>query len=77
MVAGLIDHEAGTRDITGSRGLRKAMPITFVAAMLAALSMGGLPLFFGFLARKRSTWRLARPRVGKPYCWWSPSAATH
>lgn len=52
MVAGIIDHEAGTRDVTRLRGLMKAMPITFVAALLAALSMGGLPLFFGFLAKE-------------------------
>ena len=52
MVAGLIDHEAGTRDITRLGGLRRAMPATFAAAMLAALSMGGLPLFFGFLAKE-------------------------
>ncbi|QPC87177.1 putative monovalent cation/H+ antiporter subunit A [Mesorhizobium sp. NBSH29] len=52
MVAGLIDHEAGTRDITKLGGLRRAMPITFTAGILAALSMGGLPLFFGFLAKE-------------------------
>ncbi|WP_343070064.1 putative monovalent cation/H+ antiporter subunit A [Aminobacter carboxidus] len=61
MVAGLIDHETGTRDITGLRGLRKAMPITFVAAMLAALSMGGLPLFFGFLAKEEIYATLGSP----------------
>ncbi|MCB1419251.1 MAG: putative monovalent cation/H+ antiporter subunit A [Notoacmeibacter sp.] len=52
MVAGLIDHESGTRDVTRLGGLRKAMPITFFAALLAALSMGGLPPFFGFLAKE-------------------------
>lgn len=52
MVAGIVDHEAGTRDVTKLGGLRKAMPITFGAALLAALSMGGLPLFFGFLAKE-------------------------
>ncbi|MEX0408121.1 putative monovalent cation/H+ antiporter subunit A [Aquibium sp. LZ166] len=52
MVAGLIDHESGTRDVTRLGGLRGAMPITFAAAMLAALSMGGLPPFFGFLAKE-------------------------
>lgn len=52
MVAGIVDHEAGTRDVTKLGGLRKAMPITFAAALLAALSMGGLPLFFGFLAKE-------------------------
>nr|WP_298100050.1 putative monovalent cation/H+ antiporter subunit A [uncultured Shinella sp.] len=52
MVAGLIDHETGTRDITKLGGLRRAMPVTFLAAFLAALSMGGLPPFFGFLAKE-------------------------
>ncbi|WP_137132059.1 putative monovalent cation/H+ antiporter subunit A [Rhizobium sp. FY34] len=52
MVAGLIDHEAGTRDVTRLGGLMRAMPITFGAALLAALSMGGLPLFLGFLAKE-------------------------
>jgi multicomponent Na+:H+ antiporter subunit A len=52
MVAGLIDHEAGTRDLTRLGGLRKAMPITFAAAILAAISMGGLPPMFGFLAKE-------------------------
>ncbi len=52
MVAGTVDHEAGTRDVTQLGGLRAAMPITFGAALLAALSMGGLPLFFGFLAKE-------------------------
>jgi multicomponent Na+:H+ antiporter subunit A len=52
MVAGLIDHEAGTRDITRLGGLRRAMPITFAAALLAAISMGGLPPMFGFLAKE-------------------------
>lgn len=52
MVAGLIDHETGMRDVTRLGGLRRAMPVTFAAAILAALSMGGLPLFFGFLAKE-------------------------
>ncbi len=52
MVAGTIDHEAGTRDLTRLGGLRAAMPITAAAALLAALSMGGLPPFIGFLAKE-------------------------
>ncbi|MBO6757761.1 MAG: putative monovalent cation/H+ antiporter subunit A [Roseibium sp.] len=52
MVAGTIDHEAGTRDVTKLGGLRGAMPITFAAACLAALSMSGLPPFFGFIAKE-------------------------
>ncbi len=52
MVAGTIDHEAGTRDVTKLGGLRKAMPITFAAAALAGLSMAGLPPFIGFIAKE-------------------------
>jgi multicomponent Na+:H+ antiporter subunit A len=52
MIAGVIDHETGTRDITKLGGLRRVMPLTFVSAGLAALSMGGLPLFFGFIAKE-------------------------
>ena len=59
MVAGLVDHEAGTRDVTRLGGLRRAMPLTFAAALLAALSMAGLPLFFGFLAKEEIYYALA------------------
>lgn len=52
MVAGTVDHETGTRDIREVGGLRTAMPITFAAALLAAISMGGLPPAFGFLAKE-------------------------
>lgn len=53
MAAGAVDHETGTRDINQLRGLRRAMPITFVAVTLAALSMAGaLPLFVGYIGKK-------------------------
>lgn len=52
MVAGSIDHETGTRDATLLRGLRGLMPITAIAGGLAALSMSGLPPFFGFIGKE-------------------------
>lgn len=52
MVAGIVDHETGTRDIMRLGGLRKAMPLSFVIALLAGLSMAGLPPMFGFLAKE-------------------------
>ncbi|WP_184702213.1 putative monovalent cation/H+ antiporter subunit A [Rhizobium lusitanum] len=52
MVAGIVDHETGTRDITRLGGLRSAMPLTFAAALTAAISMGGLPPAFGFIAKE-------------------------
>ncbi len=59
MVAGIIDHETGTRDVTKLGGLRKSMPITFAAALAAAISMAGLPPFFGFLAKEEIYYALA------------------
>ncbi|MBS9719857.1 putative monovalent cation/H+ antiporter subunit A [Tianweitania sp. BSSL-BM11] len=52
MVVGILDHETGTRRIEDLRGLRSAMPLTFVAALGAGLSMAGIPLFTGFLAKE-------------------------
>ena len=51
MVAGNIDHATGTRVIDHLMGLRYAMPWTAAAAILASLSMAGLPLSFGLVAK--------------------------
>ncbi len=51
MVAGNIDHATGTRVIDRLMGLGRAMPWTAAAALLAGLSMAGLPLSFGFVAK--------------------------
>ena len=52
MSAGIIDHEAHTRDIRRLGGLRRLMPVTFTIASLAALSMAGIPLLNGFLSKE-------------------------
>ena len=52
LVAGIIDHETGTRNSARLGGLRHAMPLTAVAAGLGAMSMAGLPLFFGFVGKE-------------------------
>ncbi len=59
MVAGIIDHETGTRDVTRLGGLRSAMPLTFVIALAAAFSMGGLFPFFGFIAKEEIYYALS------------------
>jgi multicomponent Na+:H+ antiporter subunit A len=50
-VAGNLDHGAGTREIHKLRGMRRYLPWTATAALLAALSMAGLPLTIGFVAK--------------------------
>lgn len=52
MVAGNLDHETGTRDVTRLHGLRKVMPFTALAAGLAALSKAGFPPLFGFVGKE-------------------------
>src|SRR5690606_6390117 len=61
MVAGGIDHQAGSRDLARLGGLRQAMPVTFAIALVAALSMGGLPPFAGFLAKEQIYVALTEP----------------
>ena len=51
LVAGAIDHEVGTRDITALAGLRRTMPITALAGGAAAVSMAGVPLTLGFVGK--------------------------
>ena len=52
MTAGIIDHEAHTRDIRRLGGLRTLMPVTFVVATVASLSMAGVPPLNGFLSKE-------------------------
>lgn len=52
MVAGILDHETGTRNVRQLGGLWRAMPLTAVAAALAALSMAGVAPMFGFIAKE-------------------------
>ncbi|WP_273832692.1 Na+/H+ antiporter subunit A [Guptibacillus sedimenti] len=54
MVAGIIDHETGTRDIRKLGGLFTFMPITATLAFFGTFSMAGFPLPFlnGFLSKE-------------------------
>jgi multicomponent K+:H+ antiporter subunit A len=52
MSAGIVDHEAHTRDLRRLGGLRKLMPITFGIVVLASLSMAGIAPLNGFLSKE-------------------------
>ncbi|HQX78756.1 MAG TPA: monovalent cation/H+ antiporter subunit A [Steroidobacteraceae bacterium] len=52
MAAGIVDHEAGTRDLRRLNGLARAMPITATIATVAAAAMAGVPLLNGFLSKE-------------------------
>lgn len=52
MTAGNVDHGTGTREVTFLGGLRHLMPLTALAAGLAALSKGGFPPLLGFISKE-------------------------
>ncbi|GAA4828828.1 DUF4040 family protein [Garicola koreensis] len=52
MMVGLIEHEAGSRDIRVLNGLRRTMPVSFVITLVASLSMAGVPPLFGFVSKE-------------------------
>lgn len=52
LAVGCIDHQTGTRDARVLGGLWRPMPLTALAAGLAALSMAGVPPFLGFIAKE-------------------------
>ncbi|MFP3881577.1 MAG: hydrogen gas-evolving membrane-bound hydrogenase subunit E [Actinomycetota bacterium] len=52
MVAGIIDHQAHTRDIRLLSGLGTAMPATFATAIVATASMVGIPALLGFVSKE-------------------------
>lgn len=52
LVAGIIDHGTGTRDLTQLGGLRDALTISFICTGVAALSMFGVPPLMGYLAKE-------------------------
>ncbi len=52
MVVGIIDHETGTRDVRLLGGLWRQMPRTHLLAVLAAISLIGIPPMGGFITKE-------------------------
>ncbi|WP_028568723.1 hydrogen gas-evolving membrane-bound hydrogenase subunit E [Salinispora tropica] len=52
MLVGIIDRQAGSRDIRALTGLWRAMPITVTLTVLAAMSLAGLPPTIGFVGKE-------------------------
>lgn len=52
MIAGIIDHESGTRDLRKLSGLWQMLPFTATLTMITAASMAGIPLTNGFLSKE-------------------------
>ncbi|WBB72196.1 Na+/H+ antiporter subunit A [Micromonospora sp. WMMD1128] len=52
LVVGLLDHQAGSRDLRELSGVGRAAPVLATVATLAAASMAGVPPLLGFVAKE-------------------------
>ncbi len=52
LLAGIIDHQTGTRNIRKLGKLFKKMPYTGTAVLIACFSMAGIPPLFGFISKE-------------------------
>ncbi|MDO4685077.1 MAG: DUF4040 family protein [Corynebacterium sp.] len=52
MLIGVIDHQAGSRDVRRLGKLYKQMPFTFVSVTVGALSMAAIPPTLGFISKE-------------------------
>ena len=75
LVAGNIDHATGTRNINRLGRLSRVMPLTFAGAVVAGLSMAGIPPLLGFLSKE--TLKAAALAEGMPafFAFTFPAAA--
>jgi multicomponent K+:H+ antiporter subunit A len=75
MVAGIIDHETGTRDIRMLSGLKKSMPVTAVLTVIGCGAMAGVPLFNGFLSKEMFLAETLGPGLTGAMSWIVPLGA--
>jgi multicomponent Na+:H+ antiporter subunit A len=52
LVAGVIDHATGTREVSRLGGLFRKMPIVAIAGLAAAMSSAGVPPHIGFIGKE-------------------------
>lgn len=52
LTVGIIDHQAGTRDIRKISGIYRRAPKLFIVGLISAASMAGIPPLAGFVAKE-------------------------
>ncbi len=75
LLAGIIDHETGTRDIRILSGLKKSMPVTAVLTLIGCGAMAGVPLFNGFLSKEMFLAETLGPGLTGVMGWFVPLGA--
>ena len=76
MIAGIIDHETGTRDMRLLGNLGRLMPWTATLAMVTAAAMAGLPLFNGFVSKEMFLTEAVTFGQAGGWRWMVPALAT-
>lgn len=66
MVAGIVDHCTGTRDIRKLGGLGRLMPVTATTAAIGAAALAGIPLTTGFISKESLLTDLVRLSESAP-----------
>ena len=51
LTAGAVEQQTGKEELEDLGGLSRAMPLTFIAALVFALSISGIPPFNGFASK--------------------------
>lgn len=51
LVSGDVEQKTGTTDLDKLGGLAKVMPLTYISALIASLSISGVPPFNGFVSK--------------------------
>jgi len=77
LVAGIVVHEAGTRNLDDLGGLWRELPVSAAVTVVAALSMAGIPPFNGFYSKEllfEATYEVAHEAGG--LAWLYPAVAT-
>jgi NADH:ubiquinone oxidoreductase subunit 5 (subunit L)/multisubunit Na+/H+ antiporter MnhA subunit/uncharacterized MnhB-related membrane protein len=69
MVAGIIDHSTGTRDVRKLGGLGRLMPLTAFAGLIGTAALAGLPLTTGFISKEIMLADLGRLAETTPLGW--------
>ena len=52
MLIGVVDHQAGSRDLRQIRGVGRSMPLTSTAMVITVASMAGVPPLLGFISKE-------------------------
>ncbi len=61
LVSGNVETKTGTTDLDKLGGLNKSMPLTYISALIASLSISGVPPFNGFVSK----WMVYQGLIGQ------------